>query len=386
MLGDSGTSFKTSPAIGRCLAEWIMHGRPPPPTSRRSGPRASPRASPGWTSTTTGASASRSRADGGPRQCPRRSGPSLRWCCWPPCSSPPRARLRPARTAVISTPLLRRGPRPRRRSAEGPSEAHQPRPADLHVRAGRGPGRLRERVERLPQAHREGDGQEDEVLRAAELRGADRGHALGPAAHRRRTRRGRSSTRSTSPAPCRSPSCRTPRGSAAITLWLIAAAKNDKIKTVADLKGKRVAHVSQTSNSGHQAPVLLLLEAWAWCPARTTRSPTRASTTRARWASSMATTTPPPWPTPSCERMAARSVLKASDYKVICDVARLPDRGLRARAQPGAEARREDQGGVRLLQVRGHQRGKEFKPRIGFMPLAYARDWESVLASSRPTA
>ena len=28
MLGDSGTSFKTSPAIGRCLAEWIVIGKP----------------------------------------------------------------------------------------------------------------------------------------------------------------------------------------------------------------------------------------------------------------------------------------------------------------------------------------------------------------------
>ncbi len=28
MLGDSGTSFKTAPAIGRCLAEWITSGRP----------------------------------------------------------------------------------------------------------------------------------------------------------------------------------------------------------------------------------------------------------------------------------------------------------------------------------------------------------------------
>ncbi len=28
MLGDSGTSFKTAPAIGRCLAEWIVEGRP----------------------------------------------------------------------------------------------------------------------------------------------------------------------------------------------------------------------------------------------------------------------------------------------------------------------------------------------------------------------
>ena len=28
MTGDSGTSFKTSPAIGKCLAEWITEGRP----------------------------------------------------------------------------------------------------------------------------------------------------------------------------------------------------------------------------------------------------------------------------------------------------------------------------------------------------------------------
>jgi len=28
MLGDSGTSFKTAPAIGRCLAEWITSGAP----------------------------------------------------------------------------------------------------------------------------------------------------------------------------------------------------------------------------------------------------------------------------------------------------------------------------------------------------------------------
>jgi sarcosine oxidase subunit beta len=27
MTGDSGTSFKTSPAIGKCLAEWITQGK-----------------------------------------------------------------------------------------------------------------------------------------------------------------------------------------------------------------------------------------------------------------------------------------------------------------------------------------------------------------------
>lgn len=28
MLGDSGTSFKTAPAIGKCLAEWVVRGEP----------------------------------------------------------------------------------------------------------------------------------------------------------------------------------------------------------------------------------------------------------------------------------------------------------------------------------------------------------------------
>jgi sarcosine oxidase subunit beta len=28
LLGDSGTSFKTAPAVGRCLAEWIVEGQP----------------------------------------------------------------------------------------------------------------------------------------------------------------------------------------------------------------------------------------------------------------------------------------------------------------------------------------------------------------------
>ena len=28
MVGDSGSSFKTAPAIGKCLAEWVVHGEP----------------------------------------------------------------------------------------------------------------------------------------------------------------------------------------------------------------------------------------------------------------------------------------------------------------------------------------------------------------------
>jgi sarcosine oxidase subunit beta len=28
MIGDSGSSFKTGPAVGKCLAEWIVIGEP----------------------------------------------------------------------------------------------------------------------------------------------------------------------------------------------------------------------------------------------------------------------------------------------------------------------------------------------------------------------
>ena len=28
ILGDSGTNFKTAPAIGKCVAEWITEGAP----------------------------------------------------------------------------------------------------------------------------------------------------------------------------------------------------------------------------------------------------------------------------------------------------------------------------------------------------------------------
>ena len=44
-------------------------------------------------------------------------------------------------------------------------------------------------------------------------------------------------------------------GGSGYHLIVITQASKDKINGVADLKGKRVAHVSQTSNSGHQAPV-----------------------------------------------------------------------------------------------------------------------------------
>ena len=48
---------------------------------------------------------------------------------------------------------------------------------------------------------------------------------------------------------------------------------------LSDLKGKKVAHTSPSSNSGHLAPMSLFPGAGTRRPTRTTRSSSRASTT-----------------------------------------------------------------------------------------------------------
>ncbi|MCK7496351.1 MAG: PhnD/SsuA/transferrin family substrate-binding protein [Comamonadaceae bacterium] len=70
------------------------------------------------------------------------------------------------------------------------------------------------------------------------------------------------------------------------------------LKRIEDLKGKKVAFTSETSNSGFKAPSALLQErASNWKPARTSRQSSPASTTTPCSAWRTRTTTPPPSPT-----------------------------------------------------------------------------------------
>ncbi len=171
---------------------------------------------------------------------------------------------------------------------------------------------------------------------------------------------------------------RDAKGPSGYHLVVIAHAKNDRIKSIADLKGKRVAHVSQTSSSGHQAPVYFF---------------SRMGTTPGRDyeivfsgkhdnsilgvahgdydAATVADTV--------MARMIARGVVKASDLKVIYTSPVFPTAGF-------AYAHHLDPGLVEKLKeaffgfgFAGTSVGREFKDRTGFMPVNYARDWESVL-------
>ncbi len=172
---------------------------------------------------------------------------------------------------------------------------------------------------------------------------------------------------------------RTPAGLSAYHVWLIAAAKNDRIKTVADLKGKRVAHVSQTSNSGHQAPVYFfsrmgVVPGKDYQIAFSGKHDTSAlGVINGDYDAAVVADT-------VMQRMAARNVLKASDYKVVWTSPPFPTAGFvyAHNLEPKLVERIKEAFGS--FKFEGTSVGTEFKPRVGFMPLNYARDWEPVLA------
>jgi phosphonate transport system substrate-binding protein len=172
---------------------------------------------------------------------------------------------------------------------------------------------------------------------------------------------------------------RTPAGLSAYHVWLIAGAKNDRIKTVADLKGKRVAHVSQTSNSGHQAPVyffskLGVVPGKDYQIAFSGKHDTSAlGVINGDYDAAVVADT-------VMQRMAARNVLKASDYKVVWTSPPFPTAGFvhAHNLEPKLVEKIKEAFGS--FKFEGTSVGKEFKPRVGFMSLNYARDWEPVLA------
>jgi phosphonate transport system substrate-binding protein len=169
------------------------------------------------------------------------------------------------------------------------------------------------------------------------------------------------------------------KGLSAYHVWLIAGAKNDRIKTVADLTGKRVAHVSQTSNSGHQAPVyffsrLGVVPGKDYQIAYSGKHDTSAlGVINGDYDAAVVADT-------VMQRMAARNVLRESDYKVVWRSPPFPTAGFVHAHNLEPKLVEKIKEAFHSFKFEGTSVGREFKPRVGFMPLNYARDWEPVLA------
>ena len=163
-------------------------------------------------------------------------------------------------------------------------------------------------------------------------------------------------------------------------LVVITPGKDDKIKTVADLKGKRVAHVSQTSSSGHQAPVYLFAKMGV-VPGKDYQivfsgkhDTSILGVANGDYdAAAVADTV--------LERMISRGVLKAGDVKIIYTSPVFPTAAfaLPHNLEPALAEKIKE--AFFTFKFAGTSLDKEFgkQGRVGFMPLNYARDWESVV-------
>jgi phosphonate transport system substrate-binding protein len=171
---------------------------------------------------------------------------------------------------------------------------------------------------------------------------------------------------------------RDARGPSGYHLIVITQAKNDKIKTIADLKGKRVAHVSQTSSSGHQAPVYFFSRMGV-VPGKDYQIVFSGKHDNSALgvvngdydAAAVADTV--------LERMVARGVVKASDYKVIYTSPVFPTAGFLYAHNLEPRLVEKIKEAFTSFRFEGTSLAKEFKGRTGFLPLNYQKDWESVV-------
>ena len=170
----------------------------------------------------------------------------------------------------------------------------------------------------------------------------------------------------------------TDKGPRGYHLVVIVQAQNARITSVADLKGKRVAHVSQTSNSGHQAPVYFFSKLGV-TPGKDYQIAFSGKHDNSVLgvvngdydAAAVADTV--------LERMVNRGVVKRSEYKVVYTSAVFPTAGFAHHhaLDPGLAAKIRE--AFFTFKVQGTSVGKEFKDTTRFLPVDYRKDWESVV-------
>jgi len=170
------------------------------------------------------------------------------------------------------------------------------------------------------------------------------------------------------------------QGGAGYHLIVIAQATNAKINSVADLKGKRVAHVSQTSNSGHQAPVYFFSKLGV-APGKDYEIVFTGKHDNSILgvvngdydAAAIAHTV--------LERMVNRGVVKKTDYKVVYTSPLFPVAGWSYAHDLDPKLAEKIKEAFLTFKIEGSSVAKEWKPPryTRFVPVSYGKDWEAVV-------
>jgi phosphonate transport system substrate-binding protein len=167
------------------------------------------------------------------------------------------------------------------------------------------------------------------------------------------------------------------RGGAGYHLVVIVAA-NAPIKSVADLKGKRVAHVSQSSNSGHQAPVYFFSKLGV-VPGKDYEIAFTGKHDNSILgvvngdydAAAVADTV--------LERMVNRGLVKKTDYRVVYSSPLFPVAGYSYAHNLDPKLVEKIREAFFSFQIQGSSVAKEWKTYTRFVPISYRADWGAVV-------
>ncbi|MBI2155171.1 MAG: phosphate/phosphite/phosphonate ABC transporter substrate-binding protein [Candidatus Rokubacteria bacterium] len=168
------------------------------------------------------------------------------------------------------------------------------------------------------------------------------------------------------------------KGGGGYHLIVIAQAGNAKINSVADLRGKRVAHVSQTSNSGHQAPVYFFSKMGV-VPGKDYEIVFTGKHDNSILgvvngdydAAAVAHTV--------LERMVNRGVVKKTDYKIVYTSPLFPVAGWAYAHNLDPKLVEKIKEAFFTFQIQGSSVAKEWKTYTRFVPVSYKKDWEAVV-------
>ncbi|HET7876072.1 MAG TPA: phosphate/phosphite/phosphonate ABC transporter substrate-binding protein, partial [Methylomirabilota bacterium] len=169
----------------------------------------------------------------------------------------------------------------------------------------------------------------------------------------------------------------TEKGPRGYHMVVIVRADNAKINSVADLKGKRVAHVSQTSSSGHQAPVYFFSRQGV-APGKDYTIAFSGKHDNSILGVVNGDYDAAPVADTVLERMVNRGVVKRSDYKIVYTSPVFPTAGFAYyyALDPALAAKIKE--AFYSFKIQGTSLGKDFRDSTHFVPIDYRKDWEAV--------